>query len=156
LEAGTEHAQAPQREDDMTRAELETLLLDHRDCFARRDVAGLTASHAPDGTLEGPATGLVKGRPAIEAVYKYWFTAFPDLLLTWDEAVFGEERAVFFWTLTGTASGPFYGLPGSGTAVKAVGAADYRFGEGGIVSARHVVDFTGVLVAAGVLKARPA
>jgi predicted ester cyclase len=140
----------------MTRAEIETLLQQHKAGFARQDPLALTATHAPDGTFESPAAGTVTGRPAIEAVYRYWFTAFPDLLLTWDAAVIDGNRAAFLWTLTGTASGPFYGIVGSGTRVRAVGAAEYHCAPQGIVVARHVFDFTGVLIATGVLKARPA
>jgi predicted ester cyclase len=140
----------------MTRVEVERLLLHHHDCFLQREPAALAANHVVDGTFESPATGLVRGRPAIEAVYASWLKGFPDLLLDWKDAVIEGDRAVFFWTLTGTASGPFYGIVGSGTQVTATGAGDYRFSPEGIVSARHVFDWTAVLLATGVLKARPA
>ena len=140
----------------MTRADIETLLLHHHQCFLRHDSSALAANHVVDGTFESPATGVVRGRPSIEAVYASWFKGFPDLLLTWEDAVIDGDRAVFFWTLTGTASGPFYGIVGSGTKVSATGAGDYRFVPEGIRSARHVFDWTAVLLATGVLKARPA
>jgi predicted ester cyclase len=140
----------------MTRAEIERRLLHHHECFLRRDPPALAANHSADGTFESPATGLVRGRAAIEAVYSSWFKGFPDLLLSWEDEVIEGDRAVFFWTLTGTASGPFYGIVGSGTQVKANGAGDYRFGPDGIESALHVFDWTAVLVATGVLKAKPA
>ena len=35
------------------------------------------------------------------------------------------------------------------------GAAEYVFGEQGIVSVRHIFDFSQALVAAGVLKIKP-
>jgi predicted ester cyclase len=140
----------------MTRAEIAELLRHHHECFLNRDPHGLAENHATDGTFESPASGLVRGRPAILALYDYWFRGFPDLLLDWEDEVIEGDRAVFFWKLTGTASGPFYGIIGSGAHVTATGAADYRFGPGGIQSARHVFDWTAVLVATGVLKARPA
>lgn len=140
----------------MTRSEIQDRLARHKENFVERDPEALAADHAPAGTFESPAAGMVAGRPAIEAVYRYWITAFPDLLLTWDDAVIDGDRAAFFWTLTGTATGPFYGVVGAGGQVRATGAADYRFSEAGIVSARHVFDWTAVLLAAGVLKARPA
>jgi len=140
----------------MTRAEIERLLHQHHQDFLRRDSIALAANHLADGTLESPESGLVQGRPAIELFYRYWFTAFPDLELKWDEELIDGDRASFFWTLTGTASGPFYGVVGRGTRVVANGAAGYRFADGGIQSARHVFDFTGLLVATGVLKAKPA
>lgn len=143
----------------MTRAEIERLLEEHRDGFVDRDPVALAAGHLPDGTFESTAMStVVRGRPAIEAVYRNWFTAFPDLMLHWDSCVIdeSESRAMFFWTLTGTHRGPFFGIDGSGVEVRTNGAADARFAEGGIQSIRHVFDFTGLLVAAGVLKARPA
>ena len=143
----------------MTRAEIERLLEEHRDGFVRRDPALLAAGHLADGTFQSTAMStVVRGRPAIEAVYRNWFLAFPDLMLDWDSALIdeGEGRAMFFWTLTGTHRGPFFGIQGSGVQVSTAGAADARFAEGGIASIRHVFDFTGLLVAAGVLKARPA
>jgi predicted ester cyclase len=140
----------------MTRDEIDGRLLHHHHCFLRRDPAALAANHSADGTFESPAAGLVRGRAAIEVLYASWFRGFPDLLLTWEDAVIEGDRALFFWTLTGTASGPFYGIVGSGTQVKATGAADYRFAADGILTARHVFDWTAVLLATGVLKARPA
>jgi predicted ester cyclase len=140
----------------MTRAEIQHILQQHREGFIRRDPSALASLHVPDGTFESPAAGTVRGRSAIEEVYRYWFSAFPDLVLQWTSEVIEEDRAMFFWTLTGTHSGPFFGLEGTGARVSTAGAAELRFAEGGIQSVRHVFDFTGVLVAAGVLKARPA
>jgi hypothetical protein len=40
--------------------------------------------------------------------------------------------------------------------VNMLGAAEYRFSEEGIVVARHVFDFSGTLMRAGVLKVKPA
>lgn len=142
----------------MTRAEIQRLLDEHREGFVRRDPVMLATGHLLEGTFESPATHVVRGRPAIETMYRYWFDAFPDLMLTWDAPLIdeGEGRAMFFWMLTGTHSGPFYGLQGSGAKVSTEGAAEFRFAEGGIASVRHVFDFTGLLVAAGVLKAKPA
>ena len=142
----------------MTRAEIERLLQEHRDGFVQRDPEALAAGHLSEGTFQSTATNIVRGRPAIEAVYRNWFAAFPDLLLQWDSALIDESqgRAMFFWTLTGTHRGSFFGIQGTGLQVSTEGAAEVYFADGGIQSIRHVFDFTGMLVAAGVLKARPA
>jgi predicted ester cyclase len=141
----------------MTRAEILRLLDEHREAFRERDASRLAAGHLSDGTFESPAAGLVRGRAAIEALYRYWFEAFPDLVFRWDSQLVdeGEGRAMFFWTLSGTHNGPFYGLKGTGAKVNTNGAAEFCFADGGIRSVRHVFDFTSVLMAAGVLKARP-
>ena len=140
----------------MTREDIERILEEHREGFARHDASALAALHLPDGTFESPATGVVRGRAKIEDVYRYWFAAFPDLALSWTSQIIEGDRAMFFWTLTGTHRGSFFGLEGSGAKVSTSGAAEFRFAEGGIASVRHVFDFTGVLVASGVLRARPA
>ena len=140
----------------MTRDAIEQLLARHKDAFARRDAEALTLTHAADGTFESPAYGVVTGRDAIRDVYRYWYAAFPDFLLTWDSALVDPPRASFFWTFAGTAAGPFFGDVKVGAKVTMQGAAEYTLSERGIVAARHVFDFSGTLMRAGVLKVKPA
>ena len=139
----------------MTREAIERLLADHQAAFARRDADALADSHVLDGTFESPAAGLVRGRQSILDVYRYWYTAFPDFLLTWDSAIIDPPRAAVFWKFDGTVGGPFFGQVRPGTHVKMIGAAEYTFSDEGIVSVRHVFDFSGVLVTTGVLKVKP-
>lgn len=140
----------------MTRDAIEQLLARHMDAFARRDVEALSLTHAEDGTFESPAYGVVTGRDAIRDVYRYWYAAFPDFLLTWESALVDPPRASFFWTFAGTAAGPFFGDVKVGAKVNMQGAAEYTLSERGIVAARHVFDFSGTLMRAGVLKVKPA
>jgi predicted ester cyclase len=140
----------------MTRAAIEQYLADHQAGFLARSVEALTATHAPDGTFESPAHGVVRGREAIGAIYRYWYEAFPDFMLVWNAALIDPPRAALFWTFDGTTTGPFFGDVRPGTQIKMSGAAEYVFGEEGIVSVRHIFDFSQALVAAGVLKIKPA
>jgi predicted ester cyclase len=98
----------------------------------------------------------VLGRPEIRKVYRYWLTAFPDMDMTWDAPLVDGDRAAIFWRFSGTVSGEFFGEVRPGTRVTFAGAAEYRLAPEGILSARHVFDFTGALVTAGVLKVKPA
>ena len=139
----------------MTRGAIEELLDRHKAAFARRDIDALTAAHTSDGTFESPAYGLVRGRDAIRDVYRYWYRAFPDFLLTWQHALIDPPYASYFWTFEGTAAGPFFGEVRSGTRVSMIGATENLFNEEGIVSTRHVFDFSGTLVRVGVLKVKP-
>lgn len=139
----------------MTRADIAALLERHRDGFARRDPDALAVDHAADGTFQSPAHGLVRGRDAIREVYRYWFNAFPDLQLNWDEPLIGDDRAALFWRFSGTARGQFFGFVGDGAKVEMRGAADYRFSDDGILSVNHIFDFSGVLMKTGVLKVKP-
>ena len=139
----------------MTRAAIEQWLTEHQAGFLARSPDALGATHAPEGTFESPAHGLVRGREAIRGVYSYWYSAFPDFMLTWGTPVIDPPRAAVFWKFDGTTTGPFFGEVKAGTAVKMIGAAEYVFGDEGIVAVRHIFDFSQVLVTAGVLKIRP-
>jgi predicted ester cyclase len=142
----------------MTRAEVEKQLAEHAAGFAARDAERLAATHTVDGTFESPAAGLVRGRPAILDVYRYWYKAFPDFMLTWESPLIDTTttpRASVFWSFEGTAAGPFFGDVRPGAQVKMTGAAEYTFSPEGIVSVRHIFDFSAVLVATGVLKIKP-
>jgi hypothetical protein len=142
----------------VTRADVEKQLAEHAAGFAARDAERLAATHTPEGTFESPAAGLVRGRPAILDVYRYWYKAFPDFMLTWDSPIIDTTtapRASVFWSFAGTAAGPFFGDVRPGVHVKMVGAAEYTFSPEGIVAVRHIFDFSAVLVATGVLKIKP-
>ena len=139
----------------MTRETIEERLAAHKEAFARRDIDALAAAHVENGTFESPAVGVVRSRSAIRDVYRYWYEAFPDFLLTWEHALIDPPRASFLWTFDGVAAGPFFGEARPGTRVTVTGAAEYLFTDEGIESARHVFDFSGVLVRAGVLKVKP-
>lgn len=139
----------------MTRAEVEAFLERHRRSFASGVAATLAADHTLDGTFESPAAGVVRGRERIEEVYRYWLAAFPDLSFNWREPVIEGDRVALFWHFRGTLTGEFFGAHEHGKNVEFIGAAEYRLSPDGIVSARHVFDFTGSLVSAGVLRVKP-
>ena len=140
----------------MTRSDIEDRLAQQKDAFARRDVEALTRLHALEGTFESPAYGVVTGRQAIGEVYRYWYAAFPDFLLTWDSALIDPPRASYFWSFKGTAAGPFFGDVKVGSRIAMIGAAEALYGPEGILAIRHVFDFSGTLMRAGVLKVKPA
>jgi predicted ester cyclase len=98
----------------------------------------------------------VRGRDAIGEIYRYWYAAFPDFTLTWEAPIIEVPRAGVFWEFGGTSAGQFFGEVKPGTRVTFVGAAEYVCGPEGIVSVRHIFDFSAVLVKTGVLKIKPA
>src|SRR5688572_27627791 len=124
----------------MIRTMVEELLARQKDAFARRDVDALVALHTLDGTFDSPAYGVVTGREAIRGIYRYWYTAFPDFLLTWEHALIDPPRASYFWSFTGTAAGPFFGEVKVGSKITMIGAAEAAFSEQGITAIRHVFD----------------
>ncbi len=99
--------------------------------------------------------GLVRGRGDIEAVYRSWFTSFPDLRFIPEDLIVDRDRAVQIWRVTGTHSGAFAGLAATGKRFEVTGAFVYRFKDGLIAHERRIYDFTGLLLQLGVLKAKP-
>ncbi|OFW01519.1 MAG: hypothetical protein A3I61_07185 [Acidobacteria bacterium RIFCSPLOWO2_02_FULL_68_18] len=140
----------------MTRAEILALLDERQAAIARRDVEALVRLHAEDCVLESLTAGTVKGRAATGEVYRAWFSAFPDMALTTDHVVIDGDRAVLVSTVTGTDSGGFLGLPPSHKPFRVAIVQFYTFEDGSISHARHIYDFTGLLLQIGVLKAKPA
>lgn len=139
----------------MTREDILQRLSSHQAAFAGRSADALAVTHAPDGTFESPAHGVVTGRDAIRDVYRYWYGAFPDFTLTWRDPIVDPPRAAVFWTFEGTATGPFFGDVKAGTRVSMTGAAEFTFSDQGIVSVRHIFDFSALLVKTGILKLKP-
>ena len=139
----------------MTREAIEALLARHKLAYLHRDVEALTACHAPDCTFESPPYGIVHGREAIRDVYRYWYRAFPDFILSWEGALVDPPKASWFWRFDGTTEGPFFGQVRPGSKMQMIGATECECGEEGFVAIRHVFDFSGALVRTGVLKVKP-
>ena len=140
----------------MTREEITALFERRAAAWARHDAAALAADHSPDCVVASPTGGVLEGREEIERIYGIWFKAFPDIVLTPADMVIDGDRAALFFSLSGTHSGDFFGLPPSGRHLEATCAFLYTLSNGLIVQERRVLDFTGVLIQVGVLRAKPA
>lgn len=69
------------------------------------------------------------GRTAIAEVARGFMTAFPDIVVTFDQLVLTPEGADFHWTLTGTNNAP----NGTGKKVCISGHEEWRLGANGLV-----------------------
>jgi steroid delta-isomerase-like uncharacterized protein len=140
----------------MTREQIMELFARREASWLSHDAAALAADHAPDGVVVSPTGGVLEGREEIERVYRMWLTAFPDLALTVTDVLIDGDRAVLLVNIAGTHAGEFLGLPATGRRVQTVGALVYTVKDNVIMHEQRVFDFTGVLVQAGVLRAKPA
>lgn len=140
----------------MTRAEVVGVIERRIEASNRRDVAALTALHAENGVVESLIAGRVEGRAAIGDVYRAWFTAFPDVVVTTDELIVESNRAVQVATITGTDLGGFMGVPATGKPFRMSIVFLFTVVDGLIAYERRIYDFTGLLLQIGVLKAKPA
>lgn len=140
----------------MTREQILELFARREVNWRTRDTKALVADYAPEAVVISPTGGVLEGLEEIERIYDVWFTAFPDLVLTPSDLLIDGSRVVMLVNITGTHTGDFFGLPATGRRMQAVGAFIYTTSDGGIVHERRILDFTGVLVQVGVLKAKPA
>lgn len=139
----------------MTRDETQRFFERRLDAWKRRDVEALTAHHSEDCVLESPVAGEVRGRAAIESVYRGFLASFPDLVLTSPELIIDDDRVVQVVTFSGTNSGGFMSLPPTGKHFSFLAVLMCTMRDGQIVHQKSVYDFTRFLIEIGVLKAKP-
>lgn len=140
----------------MTREDVVALFARRDDAWQRGDVEALTSTHATDGVAVSPMQGRLEGRDRIHAVYKEWFSAFPDLMFNTDSLLIDGHRVAQFFTVTGTQKGPFGGVPPTGRKFQITGAWLYTLSDDGlIVEDRRVYDVANMLVQIGALRTKP-
>ena len=139
----------------MTRDEIVNLFSRREAAWRNRDAAALAADHHPHGVVVSPTGGVLEGREAIERIYKVWLTAFPDLVFLHEDVIIDDDRVAALCRVAGTHGGEFFGVSPTGRRVEIAAVFVYRFENDLIVHERRVLDFTGVLVQVGVLRAKP-
>lgn len=141
----------------MTREQIVALFGQREAAWQRGDVEALSETHAEDGIAHSPMQGRLEGRARIRAVYDDWFSAFPDLVMRTDNLLIDGNRVAQFFTVSGTHSGAFGGVPATGRRFQITGAWLYTLGDDGrILEDRRVYDVTNMLVQIGALRAKPA
>lgn len=140
----------------MTREEVFALFARREAAWRARDAAALAADHTPDGVVVSPTGGVLEGQADIERIYRVWFTAFPDLVFTTEDLLVDDNRAALLCRITGSHAGEFFGMPPTGRKIEVSGCFVYRVENGRIVHERRILDFTGLLLQVGVLRAKPA
>jgi steroid delta-isomerase-like uncharacterized protein len=140
----------------MTRDAILALFARRESSWGQHDAAALAADHTEDGVVVSPTGGVLEGRAEIERIYRVWFTAFPDLAFTTETLLVDGNRVALLWRANGTHAGEFFGTPPTGRHIDVAGAFVYELVDGLIAHERRVLDFTGLLVQVGVLRAKPA
>jgi uncharacterized protein (TIGR02246 family) len=140
----------------MTREQIFALFARREAAWRARDAQALAMDHAPDGVVVSPTGGVLEGRADIERIYRVWFVAFPDLSFTTEDLLVDNDRAALLCRFAGTHAGEFFGMSATGRRIEVAGAFIYRLENGQIVHERRILDFTGLLIQVGVLRAKPA
>jgi len=99
--------------------------------WCSQNAASVAAFFGESGslTINGGAPSV--GRAAITASAQEFMTAFPDLVVAMDDISGDGRHAMYWWTLTGTNTGP----GGTGRAVRISGYEEWTFGADGLVAA---------------------
>jgi predicted ester cyclase len=140
----------------MNRADVIALFERREAAWQRHDAAALAADHSTGGIVVSPTGGVLEGRTDINHIYEVWFRAFPDLTFTTEDLIVDDERVALLGRACGTHQGEFFGMTATGRRIELACVFIYRLENGLIAHERRVLDFTGLLVQVGVLRAKPA
>jgi steroid delta-isomerase-like uncharacterized protein len=140
----------------MTRADIEALISRRGEGWTRRDAALLAADFAEDAVAESPMQGRLVGRRRIKEVYEAWMSAFTDIAFASDDVLVDGNRVVQFFTLAGTQTATFGGIPSTGRRFQIKGAQVATVADNGqITYERRIYDVTNLLVQIGALRTKP-
>lgn len=92
----------------------------------------------------------LSGACALQALFTGYRKAFPDLHVRIDDMFASHDRVATTFTLTGTHTGPFMGLPATGRAVTVDGIVLSRVQEGRIVDEWELIDVAGLMEQLGI------
>ncbi|MDQ3855881.1 MAG: ester cyclase [Chloroflexota bacterium] len=88
---------------------------------------------AEDFVDHHPLPGVPPGREGLAALVVMWRTAFPDMRETVEDLIAKEDKVVGRFTMRGTHSGEFMGIPPTGRRVTMSGIDIVRVAGGKIV-----------------------
>ncbi len=91
--------------------------------------------YAPDYIYHGPGGQELRGRDAIRGLWAVFLTGFPDLHSTVDDVISEGDKLVLRWTVQGTHTGEFLGIPPSNKQMSLPVTEIFRIADGQLVEA---------------------
>jgi steroid delta-isomerase-like uncharacterized protein len=126
-----------------------TLALRFYERISAGDAPGAAALVAPDYVGHGLGSG--GGRDSVRQDIAMWFSAVPDFRVEVQDTIAEGDRVAVRMSLTGTQSGRFARIPGSGKTFR-IGSTDVlRVADGAIAEAWTLCDLAGMFVQIGAL-----
>lgn len=103
--------------------------------WCSRNAESVAAFYSHEGWLRVNNDPPAVGRNAITRVAQSFMTALPDLSVVMDDLQLRDDEAEYYWTLTGTNTGP----GGTGHRIHISGFEKWRIGSDGLIasSQRH-------------------
>ncbi len=117
------------QEAPMNTTQLEEFAAAYTAAWCSQDAATVASFFAENGSLTINAGSPSIGRASITAAAQGFMTAFPDMVVTMDSLSFSGDPIVYYWTLTGTNTGP----GGTGKVVRISGYEEWTFGADGLI-----------------------
>jgi len=109
--------------------------------FNRRDLRVVDELFFPEVIVNGQRVS----RPAVKQSMSRFITAFPDLHVTITDVVAEGDKVAIWYSVQGTQTGEFEGIPASGKQARWYGADLFRIEKGKIAECRFVDDALGLL-----------
>jgi len=106
---------------------------------------------APDFVDHVEIPGMPSGVEGVRARHAMLFTAMPDIHIDVDDVIADGDTTAARFTITGTDTGGFMGMPATGKAVRVTGMDFMRFANKRIVEHWGEMDMLGLMQQLGVL-----
>ena len=114
--------------------------------FVNGNLDAIDESFAPEFIMHDPVVPMeILGPEGYKQVNGMYFIAFPDIQITADDMVAEGDEVAIRWTLNGTQTGEFMGIPATGRRITTTGISIYRFADGKVVEIWASYDALGMM-----------
>jgi predicted ester cyclase len=111
-------------------AKLREFAVRYTAAWCSQNAASVAAFYSPGGSLTVNDGVPAVGRSAITEIAQSFMVALPDMWLVMDDIVSEGNRSRYYWTLTGTNTGP----GGTGHKVRISGFETWQIGSDGLIA----------------------
>lgn len=123
----------------------EALIREVLELINDRDLDAAFELYAPDYIYHGPGGQELRGRDGIRGLWAVFLAAFPDLHSTVDDVIAEGDKLVLRWTIQGTHTGEFLGIPASNNQISLSVTEIFRIADGQLVEAWDQYDRLGLM-----------
>lgn len=116
-------------------AEKEALIHQLLDLIDERKLDAAFQLYAEDYIYHGPGGQELRGRDGIRGLWDVYLTGFPDLSSTVEDMISQGDKLVLRWTIRGTHTGEFLGVPASNRKITLPITEIFRIADGQFVEA---------------------
>ena len=100
-----------------------------------RDLDTAFEYYTEDYVYHGPGGQELRGRDGIRGLWKIFLDAFPDLESSVDDMIQEGDKLALRWTVTGTHTGEFLGIPPTNKTIKLPITEVFKIADGQLVEA---------------------